>query len=575
MTHLSIIIPARNEEFLQTTIENCLDNIRGDTEIIAILDGYWPNPGIKQHARVNIVHLEEPIGQRAAVNRGALMSTAKFIMKLDAHCAVDEGFDVKLMADCDYMDTIIPAMYNLHAFDWVCHVCGYRAYQGSLPDTCECGKKDFKKEIIWKPKHNPRSEFYRFDTDMKFKYWRAFKRRPEAKSDLAPSLGNLGACFFIHRKRFYDIDMLDEAHGGWGQFGTEISCKSWLSGGRQMVNKNTWFSHMFRTGGGFGFPYQLSKRQTNFARAYSQKLWLGDNWPKAKHSLKWLIEKFHPVPEWEQYDWDKRGASDSGVEPKKVAPETKMVAVKNTALSNPTKGLVYYSNNLCEDRIFTLVQRQLKSYFTGQIVSVTQFPVDFGENIVVDFKSSILSMFKQILIGLETIKADVVYLIEHDVLYHPSHFGFTPPHDRGDVFYYNQNVWKLNSKDGQALFYYTKKTSQLCAWRDSLLAHYRNRVKQVEEQGFKRSMGFEPGTHKPPRGFDDFKSDVYMSKHPNIDIRHGDNLTANRFKKEQFRSKNATKGWKLKDSIPHWKKTKGRFDEFLKDISDRLAKNGV
>jgi hypothetical protein len=30
------------------------------------------------------------------------MSEAKFIMKLDAHCAVDKGFDVKLAEDCEY-----------------------------------------------------------------------------------------------------------------------------------------------------------------------------------------------------------------------------------------------------------------------------------------------------------------------------------------------------------------------------------------------------------------------------------------------------------------------------------------
>jgi len=39
-----------------------------------------------------------------------------------------------------------------------------------------------------------------------------------------------------------ELEGLDERHGFWGQFGTEISCKSWLSGGRQVVNKKTWFA---------------------------------------------------------------------------------------------------------------------------------------------------------------------------------------------------------------------------------------------------------------------------------------------------------------------------------------------
>jgi glycosyltransferase involved in cell wall biosynthesis len=37
---LSILIPARNEEFLGQTIQNILDNIEANTEVIAVLDGY-------------------------------------------------------------------------------------------------------------------------------------------------------------------------------------------------------------------------------------------------------------------------------------------------------------------------------------------------------------------------------------------------------------------------------------------------------------------------------------------------------------------------------------------------------
>nr|NIP27595.1 hypothetical protein [Phycisphaerae bacterium]NIS53913.1 hypothetical protein [Phycisphaerae bacterium]NIX31409.1 hypothetical protein [Phycisphaerae bacterium] len=213
--------------------------------------------------------------------------------------------------------------------------------------------------------------------------------------------------------------------------------------------------------------------------------------------------------------------------------------------------------------------KQLKHYFkTGPIVSVTHFPTDFGQNIVVDWPSSVLSMFKQVLLGLETIEADVIYLAEHDVIYHPSHFRFTPP--KKDVFYYNHNSWRVRTKDGQAVFYYTKKTSQVCGYKDMFVEHYRNRVKKVEAEGFRRAMGYEPGTHKPPRGFDHFTSDVYESKHPNVDIRHANNLTWSRFKKSQFRRQ--PKGWQLADEIPHWGKTKGRFEQFIKDIERNLDK---
>lgn len=334
---------------------------------------------------------------------------------------------------------------------------------------------------------------------------------------------------------------------------------------------------MFRTGGGFGFPYKLSKKQTDAARKYSQHMWLGDNWPKAKHSLRWLIEKFWPVPEWEAYKWKERGASDRGVkgnQVKKIVDTQKVRVQKAKNTSKPVKGCVYYTNNTCPESIFKVVQAQLKSVFNGPIVSVSHRPIDLGENIVVDMESSVLSMFRQILIGLETIKADVVYLVEHDVLYHPAHFNFTPP--KLDVFYYNQNVWQVNAKDGQPLFYYVKKTSQVCGYRNLFVEHYANRIKRIEEEGFKRSMGFEPGTHKPPRGFDNFESEIFMSRHPNIDIRHRKSLTGIRFKKEQFRDKKSINGWTLADSIPHWTRTwgstKGRFDQFLKDVLNGIQK---
>ena len=44
---VSIIIPARNEEFLQKTIECVLEAAEEDIEIITICDGYWPTHSSK------------------------------------------------------------------------------------------------------------------------------------------------------------------------------------------------------------------------------------------------------------------------------------------------------------------------------------------------------------------------------------------------------------------------------------------------------------------------------------------------------------------------------------------------
>lgn len=101
VTALSVIIPARNEEFLSLTVSDLLRNLRGDTEIIVILDGAWANQPLAQHPRVKVVYHPQSIGQRAAINEGVRLSQAQFVMKVDAHCAFAEGFDVTLMERCE------------------------------------------------------------------------------------------------------------------------------------------------------------------------------------------------------------------------------------------------------------------------------------------------------------------------------------------------------------------------------------------------------------------------------------------------------------------------------------------
>jgi len=295
MAELSVIIPGRNEEFHQKTVENVLENSKGDTEIIVVLDGYWPNPPMPDHPKVTIIHHTIPVGQRAAVNEGARLSKAKFLMKLDAHCALAEGFDVQLMKDCKRRSwTLIPAMWNLHAFDWECQKCKKRYYQADRPETC-CDAQEFEKIMIWKPRERRVTTSWLFDKNMHFQYWRGRKTRGK----IFETMCHIGACWFIHREQYWNQDGLDEATGSWGQVGVETSCKAWLSGGKVLTDTNTWFAHMFRTNGDFSFPYKISGNDQERARKYSRDLWLNNKWEKQKYPLNWLVERFSPVPGWE------------------------------------------------------------------------------------------------------------------------------------------------------------------------------------------------------------------------------------------------------------------------------------
>lgn len=268
---ISVLIPARNEKYLSATVESTLKAAKEDIEIIVVCDGYWPDPPIKDHPKVKVIHYTEPIGQRAATNVAARVAKGKYIMKIDGHTIMDDGFDVKLKKDIQPDWTICPIMYGLDVEKWE--------------------PKLYKK---------PTEFMYIGNWDgrkIRIQYWHAYAKRPEAQGQIVDLMAGMGNCFFLERERFLEWGGLDENHGSWGQVGIEIACKSWLSGGRHVLSRNTWFAHWFRKKE--GFPYPLSGSAVEKARAYSIDLWTNNKWPQQVRSFQWLINKFAPVPSWD------------------------------------------------------------------------------------------------------------------------------------------------------------------------------------------------------------------------------------------------------------------------------------
>jgi hypothetical protein len=244
-----------------------------------------------------------------------------------------------------------------------------------------------------------------------------------------------------------------------------------------------------------------------------------------------------------------------------------------------SKGIVYYTDNQLDDSILIPCQRQLikaSAMYDSRIVSVSLEPMDFGENIVLDLERGVLTMFKQILAGLEAIDTDIVFFAEHDVLYHPSHFDFVRAERPDKLYYYNLNVWKVRVSDGHALRVdLCRMTSGLCARRDLLLQHYRERVRLIEEHGghaltrkdkYVRRMGFEPGTHGRAEKVDSYRCGYWESEYPNLDLVHDQNFTWRRWEKEKWRNKRWIRGWTESEEVPGWGRVKGRMEELLDTI---------
>lgn len=161
---------------------------------------------------------------------------------------------------------------------------------------------------MWVGKHNPQSTSYSFDTEPHFQYFEDWKHRPQYRKDKAEkgyteTMSLQGSCFMLTREKYWELDICDEKLGNWGNQGIETACKTWLSGGRVLVNHNTWYAHMFRTqGGDFGFPWAVSGNDTHKTKMNVRNLFWNNKWEKQVRPLSWLVEKFWPVNGWKEED---------------------------------------------------------------------------------------------------------------------------------------------------------------------------------------------------------------------------------------------------------------------------------
>lgn len=173
-----------------------------------------------------------------------------------------------------------------------------------------------------------------------------------------------------------------------------------------------------------------------------------------------------------------------------------------------------------------------------------------------DWPLSGVSMYRQILAGLDQIQTKFVAIAEHDCLYTNEHFRFTPPDEH---FWYNDNCWLLqyknpNHPEMDGVFSYwpgrrvqsqlicsvepfreaVKMAMTIC--EDPLWNEVRHNM-GIGEPGavdYEKAMRLTRGSVKEKlreRVKDyiiGFNARDFKTKLPNIDIRHGNNFTGPR-----------------------------------------------
>lgn len=205
------------------------------------------------------------------------------------------------------------------------------------------------------------------------------------------------------------------------------------------------------------------------------------------------------------------------------------------------KEIIFYTDpSLRNKQLRAWTKETLKASGLPIVTVSLRKPVDLGRNMIVHGYRSHTTLYTQILLGLLVSDADYVFFCEHDCLYHPSHFDFTPPTD--DRYYYNNNVYKYRLADRKVVGYDCNWLSQLCANRKLLIDHYTNRFRMIASG--KRAYGYEPGTGQS-RKIEKTGFERWESKYPNIDVRHGHNWTGvKRMDPSEFRDKSTCQNFR-------------------------------
>lgn len=259
---LSVIIPCYNDKDLQRTIDDICAKAGGEIEIIVVLDGFH-----QEVSNATVLENQKQIGMRASINKGVENSKGDWLMKCDAHCMFDKDFDVKVLSSIEKDWIVIPRRYKLDTDKW--ELCDEKPidYERLFIDNLEkIGG------VEWRSRTKERADIM-LDETMVFQ----------------------GSCWFMSRAHWDWLGGLqEEGYGTFTQEPIELALKTWLGGGKVMVNKNTWYAHKHRKFGRTTLKL-TSSEEVKSGNKYSQDFWLNNRWERRVHDLKWLMERFNLV----------------------------------------------------------------------------------------------------------------------------------------------------------------------------------------------------------------------------------------------------------------------------------------
>lgn len=275
---VTIIIPSRNELFLNQTIRDVLAKSEGEIEVLPILDGWEPEDLIYD-VRVRYIRLPKNTRtqKRHGINQAVKEAKGEYVMWIDAHVMLAQGWDKVLVRDHKPNWVQIPRRHRLDAENWC------------LQDQVDSRPPIDYEYWMWPLKFNPKA-LHGFKWDQ--------RSRERADVMIDDSLTFQASLVFMTKEYFNKLGLMQtEGYTGWGQEAEEVGLKVRLDGGEIKVNKNTWYAHLHK-GAKYGRMYWMSREDNRKCYEYAYQQFVYEN----KDLFIKLIEKFWPIPGWPQ-DW--------------------------------------------------------------------------------------------------------------------------------------------------------------------------------------------------------------------------------------------------------------------------------
>lgn len=236
---VSVLIPVYkdDEPYVEKTIQSLKKNAIGPVEYL-------------------VEHDKQEEGHRVLTNRMAKQAKGKYLLRIDAHCAISPQWDMRMKASCKDHRIVTTIIDSLD------------------PDTWEGKKRDTGLVIL--------------DQRMRNMYPIAWKH-PTLRKTEEETLSMVGCCYMLTKQYYEDSGGCDESLGKWGASGLEWSLKTWLTGGDMIIRTDVVCAHYFRDD---TTPFGIDVERYEDAYLRIGRMWRDYRGPGQVRPLSFLAEKF-------------------------------------------------------------------------------------------------------------------------------------------------------------------------------------------------------------------------------------------------------------------------------------------